>query len=135
MERPVSKNSDKSSKDYEMVTVEASALVREVAGPRLLGDNTKTLLARAARRLGFTYSRTRSIYYGDARVIRAEEWIRLNEELAALSKSAQQRQDVINDISILARAVPPPAREAARPLGVDGDAGGEAGPWGKRRAG
>jgi hypothetical protein len=110
----MSEKSDKLSKDCEMVTVEASALVKEVAGPRLLGDNTKSLLARAARRLGFTYTRTRSIYYGEARIIRAEEWIRLNEEAAALNESAKARQGELHAVDLLARSAAAARRQGAR---------------------
>lgn len=117
----MSKNSDKSSKDCEMVTIEASALVATAAGPREWSDNRKSWLARAARRLGFTYSRTRSIYYGEARIIRAEEWIRLNEEADSLKRSAQQRQEALHDLDTLARSAVAARREDTRPLGVASD--------------
>lgn len=128
----MSQISDKSSKDSEMVTVDASAMVREVAGPRLLGDNTKALLARAARRLGFSYQRTRSIYYGEARIIRAEEWIRLNQEAQALRESAKARQEALHDLDLLARAASARIGEVAGPARVEGHATIEQGPEPRR---
>jgi ubiquinone biosynthesis protein UbiJ len=65
MGRAVSENSD--------IPSEASRLVREWAGPRLLGDTAKALIRRAARRLGFTFCRTKALYYREARRIGAEE--------------------------------------------------------------
>lgn len=126
----MSKLSDKSSKDSEMVTSEAQRLLCEVAGPRDWDGNRKSWLARAARKLGFSYTRTRSIFYGEARVIRAEEWIRLTEEAAALKKSAQQRQEALHELDLLARAAVAARREVARPMGMEcrGESGEGPGP-------
>lgn len=55
------------------ISAEAARLVREWAGPRQLGDSAKALIVRAARRLGFSYSRTKALYYREARVISAVE--------------------------------------------------------------
>lgn len=52
---------------------EASALVRDVAEPRPVGDSVKAAIVRAARRLGFTFTRTKDIWYGDARRIDSGE--------------------------------------------------------------
>lgn len=73
------------SPNPDKVSLEASRLVRQWAGPRMLGDNTKTLIWRAARRLGFTYSRTRALFYCEAAVVRAEEMdaLRKRERAAA----------------------------------------------------
>lgn len=124
----MSKLSDNPSKDSEMVTIEARDLVSVVAGPREWGDNRKGWLARAARRLGFSYTRTRSIFYGEARVIRAEEWIRLNEEAEQLKKSARERQEALHDLDLLAGAAVAARREVPRPLGVGGGDESEARP-------
>lgn len=128
----MSKELQKPCKESQVVTVEAQSMLCTIAGPRNWSDTRQSWLAKAARRLGWPYARTSNIFYGRARLIRAEEWIRLNEELAALNKSAQQRQKALHDISILARMPPSPPREDPRPLGVVRDAAGEEGPWGKR---
>lgn len=58
---------------------EASALVRRIAEPRDgIGESVKTAIVRAARRLGFSVSRTKDIWYQDARRIDSREmdWLR-----------------------------------------------------------
>jgi hypothetical protein len=134
MEKLVSKDVQKSCKESQVVTIEAQSMLRTIAGPREWSDTRQSWLAKAARRLGWPYARTSNIFYGRARLIRAEEWIRLNEELSTLNKSAQQRGETIHDISILARTTVAPAGEAIRPMGVESHATREAGPWGKRSA-
>lgn len=58
---------------------EASLLVRRVAEPRPVGDSIKAAIVRTARRLGFSYTRTRDIWYGNARRIDAAEMDQLRE--------------------------------------------------------
>jgi hypothetical protein len=75
--------SDKAFEDAEMSSVhEASMLVRNVAEPRPIGDSVKSAISRAARRLGFSYGRTRRIWYRDARRIDAAEMDKLRERAA-----------------------------------------------------
>lgn len=71
-----------SEKPKMSAVVEARALVRRVAEPRLVGDSVKTAIVRAAARLGFPISRTKDLWYGDARRIDAEEMDRLREQSA-----------------------------------------------------
>ncbi|SFK16742.1 hypothetical protein [Methylocapsa palsarum] len=47
---------------------EASALVRAVAEPCPPGDSVKAAIVRARRRLGWSYSRTRAVWYADLRI-------------------------------------------------------------------
>ena len=56
---------------------EAQTLVRKCAEPRQAGDLVKAAIFRASRRLGFAFSRTRDIWYGDARRVDAAEMDRL----------------------------------------------------------
>jgi hypothetical protein len=56
---------------------EAQILVRRCAEPRPAGDQVKAAIRRASRRLEIPFSRTRDIWYGDARRIDAEEMDRL----------------------------------------------------------
>jgi hypothetical protein len=51
--------------------------VQRCAEPRPAGDSVKAAINRAAKRLGFTYSRTKDIWYGGARRIDAREMDRL----------------------------------------------------------
>lgn len=128
MEMPVRKVLQSSCKGLQVVVIEAQQMLKEVAGPRAWSDTRQSWLARAARRLGFSYARTSNIYYGRARIIRAEEWIRLNDEAEQLKKSAQQRQEALHDLDLLARAAVAARGEAARPMGVERGKPGEAGP-------
>ena len=53
---------------------EASGLVQTLAEPRPVSDSVKAAIGRAARRLGWAYSRTKDIWYRDARItIKADE--------------------------------------------------------------
>ena len=56
---------------------EAQTLVRKCAEPRPPGDQVKAAIHRASQRLELPFSRTRDIWYGDARRIDAEEMDRL----------------------------------------------------------
>jgi len=52
---------------------EAQTLVRRCAEPRPAGDKVKAAVVRASRRLGFSFSRTKDIWYRNARRIGASE--------------------------------------------------------------
>lgn len=65
-----SKWSDKAS---ENAKIEAQRLVQRCAEPRPVGDSAKVAINRAAQRLGFSYSRTRDLWYGNARRIDSQE--------------------------------------------------------------
>jgi hypothetical protein len=58
-------------------TDEARALIRQCAEPRRVGELVKETIFRTSRRLDLPISRTRDIWYGDARRIYAEEMDRL----------------------------------------------------------
>lgn len=131
----MSKVLQKSCKGLRVVTAEARDLLRQVAGPRWLGESVKAHLWRTARKLGWPVARTSNIHYGRARIIRAEEWIRLNEELSALTKSAARRQGDLNEIEILARAAALESGEGGGPLGMEAPPAGPAGHWPVRRPG
>lgn len=126
------KNLQNLCKGAAVITADARKMLCTVAGPRDWSDTRQSWLARAARRLGWDYSRTSNVFYGRARIIRAEEWIRLNEELGQLTKSAVERQGVLNELEILARSGPPPARKATRSAHLDRHPAGQARPWGQR---
>ena len=58
---------------------EAQTLVRRCAEPRPAADQVKAAIRRASRRLDIPFSRTRDLWYGDARRIDAEEMDRLRQ--------------------------------------------------------
>jgi len=108
-----------------MINAQAREMLATVAGQRGWSDTRESWLARAARRLGFGHRRTRAIFYGEARRITAEEWLRLTEEAEALKRSAAERQEALNDLDLLAGACASARREDARPMGVDCHATGK----------
>jgi hypothetical protein len=59
---------------------EASELLRHVAGPREADDSVKALVRRASHRLRWSFSRTRDIWYRNARRIDAAEMDKLRAE-------------------------------------------------------
>lgn len=59
--------------------MEASQLIRRVAGSRDVTDSIKAAIGRAALRLGWSYSRTKEIWYRNARRIDAHEIDQLRE--------------------------------------------------------
>lgn len=69
-----SEESDFSSGQSDEGTIEcAGRLLRLAAGVRMPGEGVKSTVARAARATGFSYTRARDIWYGDARRIDASE--------------------------------------------------------------
>jgi hypothetical protein len=67
------------SSPYASSIDEAQTLVRRCAEPRPPGDQVKAAIRRASRRLGLPFTRTRDIWYGDARRIDAAEMDRLRQ--------------------------------------------------------
>ena len=67
------------SSPYASSIDEAQILVRRCAEPRPAGDKVKGAIRRASRRLDIPFSRTRDLWYGDARRIDAEEMDRLRQ--------------------------------------------------------
>lgn len=70
----MSKKSEFRSERLEMSSVaEASVLIRKAAEPRPIGDSVKSAIRRAAHRLGLSFTRAKTIWYGEARRIDAHE--------------------------------------------------------------
>lgn len=63
---------------------EAAELIQRIAEPRPVGDSVKAAIGRAAGRLGWPYSRTKDVWYQDARRIDAEELDALRRKDAQL---------------------------------------------------
>lgn len=77
---------------------EAQTLVRRCAEPRPAGDLTKAAIRRASQRLEIPYSRTRGIWYGEAKRIDAEEMDRLRRgaEKAELAQATAAIEFITN---------------------------------------
>jgi hypothetical protein len=71
--------SDDPSPSYASSIEEARTLVRQCAEPCPAGDSVKAAIRRASRRLDLSFSRTRNMWYGDARRIDAQEMDRLRQ--------------------------------------------------------
>jgi hypothetical protein len=67
------------SSPYTASIDEAQTIVRRCAEPRLPGGSIKAAIRCASRRLEFSFTRTRDIWYGDARRIDAAEMDRLRQ--------------------------------------------------------
>jgi hypothetical protein len=61
------------------VNVKAATLLRDLVAPPAPGESVKAQIGRAARRAGLSFTRSRKIWYGEAQLILAEEWIALQE--------------------------------------------------------
>jgi hypothetical protein len=77
-----------SEKSEMLLPREASVLVRRVAEPRTVGDSVKSAISRAARRLGWQFSRTKDIWYANARRIDAAELDALRRANAEIEEAA-----------------------------------------------
>lgn len=104
-----SQRSDKSSKGSEID--EARNLVKRCAEPTPAGDSVKAAISRAAYRLGFSYSRTRNLWYGEARRIDAREMDALRAG-AAVSEIDQGISNLKTLRERLSKASSPVARQA-----------------------
>ena len=74
---------------------EAAALLRQVAEPRPVGDSVKAAIRRAARRLGFGYRRTKTIWYGETTRIGAEEMDALRRATSRLRAEEVARAEAV----------------------------------------
>lgn len=85
------------------VTVEMAGIIRDAAQPGQPGESVKAAIGRAARRLNLGYSRARAIWYGQARMIGAEEADRLRarrrdiarQRLALLQAEIDRQNSII----------------------------------------
>lgn len=69
---------------------DAMRIVQLAAEPRPVGDSVKAAIGRSAKRLKWSYTRTRDIWYGDARRIDVRE-------MDALREVEQRRDDAANE--------------------------------------
>ena len=73
---------------------EAQSLLKEYISPPIAGGSVKGRIYQAARHVGFTFSRTHTLWYGNARRVDAEEIDRLRA--AAVKKAAPVSTDESN---------------------------------------
>lgn len=83
----------------------ASSLLKKTAMPTFQGDSVKQQIARAARRLGWSASRAKDVWYSDERISIAAWEMRKLYAIAnmafASTKEQQQILDLQNDVAAL----------------------------------
>lgn len=77
-------------------------IVKELAEPRPVGDSVKKAIGRVSIAIGFGWSRTKDLWYGDARRVDAEELDALR--LAKKKREAKRRAAQRIDAEVAARA-------------------------------
>ena len=116
---------DDPSPSYASSIEEAQTHVRQCAEPRPAGDKVKAAIVRASRRLRLSFTRTRDIWYGQARRIDAQEMDRLrrgaeNTTLAhAIAETKVLRNRMLASRSPASRQVVAGLDAALRALGRD----------------
>jgi len=73
---------------------EAATRLRQIAEPRPVGDSVKAAITRAAVRVGIPAERAKALWYGEARLVRAEEMdaIRLADQARHDKENAAREQ-------------------------------------------
>lgn len=127
----MSEQSDKRSSTYERgrvvsVALRARELIIAAAGPRDWDTTRARWLETGARRLRLSFARARAIFYGEARLIGAEEWEALQRRAAELNiKEAWEKANHERDSMDLRAAAVVAARPAAGGSGSAGPLGTE----------
>lgn len=75
--------------DFMSATAEASQLVKAAAEPYRPGEGVQSAIRRAASRLGWSFGRTRRVWYEEARRIDRDEIERAREVAAKHSRNAE----------------------------------------------
>jgi hypothetical protein len=103
------------------IAEEMRCSLRQLAGQKMASDSVKSLIGRAARSAGLTYSRAYELWYGRARRIDAHELDGVRARLQAQRDEADRsrfREEIAEIHARLARlegvdagsAAPPPSR-------------------------
>lgn len=69
-------------------SVEASELLKRLAGPAPVGSHIETLIRGVARKAGLSFSRTKALWYREAAIVKAEEM----DALRALARSRDEAE-------------------------------------------
>lgn len=76
------------------MTMEASRLIRDIAPPAE-GHNVKSRIAKAARRLAWTFNRAKDVWFADGRIsVRAHEMDQLRRLKAEADTKARRHADL-----------------------------------------
>lgn len=104
----------------EMSSVDfASTALQRYVAPKGSGHNVKDRITRAARRLGWSVSRTKDVWYADPRVSISAEELRVIEEAAGVKYGRAEARTIEELISKADALLAGPEADFYRPL-VDG---------------
>jgi hypothetical protein len=102
MQRKASKLSENSSENSEMTELAfASEAIRTRIAPPGIAQQVKARIRHAARVLGWTFSRTRDVWYGDERVSLKPRELRRVEEASGLRYG---REELAENDQLIRRA-------------------------------
>ena len=73
-------------------SVEAAALMRQIAEPAPVGAHIETLIRDVGRKVGVKFSRAKALWYREARIVRAEEMDAIRA--AAARKQGEAEREV-----------------------------------------
>jgi hypothetical protein len=110
---------------YASSADEAQILTRLCAEPRPAGDHVKAAVLRASRRLGFSFNRTRDIWYRNAKRIDAEEMDCLRqtaekvELMQAVASIELLKSKILASRSAVSREIAASLAAAVQALGSD----------------
>jgi len=104
----------------EMSSVEfSSAALKRYVAPKGSGQNVKDRIRVAARRLGWSFSRTKDVWYADPRVSISAEELRAIEETAGIKYGRIEVRTIDELIAKADALLDGPEADFYRPL-VDG---------------
>ncbi|NLS03591.1 hypothetical protein HGP14_09495 [Rhizobium sp. P32RR-XVIII] len=87
--------SEKQLEKSEMSSVDfASTALKKHVAPKGSGENVKDRIRIAARRLGWSFTRTKDVWYADPRVSISAEELRVIEEKAGITYARAELREV-----------------------------------------
>ena len=117
-------SSETGARVVSALTLEASRLIREIT-PAREGDNVKSRVARAARKLAWSLNRAKDVWTADGRIsIRAHEMDELRRLKAEAEAKARKHADQMEAARLenladrIERSDPEAGGELARPLRI-----------------
>ena len=87
------KSSKNSGISFVSAVAEAAFRLRRIAEPRPVGDRVKAAIDRAAKRAGLPVQRVENLWYGEARVVKAEEMDAIRRADAARQAKEQSARE------------------------------------------
>lgn len=97
----------------DAIVAEMQGIVRRAAAPGAVGESTKAAINRAARRLGLSYRRTRTFWYGSHCAVLALEADRMRAvELRLLAERRTRLTAELNQVTARLNALEGPGHAA-----------------------